>query len=113
LINVGAVLNNPAFVRTMTLRRPTATMADGVERTTYEDSAIVASVQPARPSEIAALPEGSRSKEIVAIYTRTELKCEPATQDVIVVGDASYRAVKLEAWPDNGYFVAFCERFRA
>jgi hypothetical protein len=88
-------------------------MADGIERPEYADATISASVQQATPAEIAALPEGARSKNVVKVYSATEIRCEGTAQDIIIAGGRSYRAVKIERWLEQGYVVAYCEEFSA
>jgi hypothetical protein len=112
VIDVSEIVGDPDFVQPITLRRPTATMSGGVERTTHDDSTIQAVVQPADVHEISLLPEGARLGNIIAVYSTTEIRVSPQAQDIVIVDEMFYRAIKSEPWGSSGYFVAFCEGYQ-
>lgn len=111
-IQVADIVSDPDFTRPITLRRPTRTEVQGMTRTTYVDSSINAIVEPASEFEVLQLPEGSRLRNVLAVYSIVELKADTETQDVIVVDGALYRAIRVEPWPDSGYWLGYFEGFQ-
>lgn len=109
LVDVSELMTDPDFVETVTLRRPTIHFAnEGEAISSYEDTSFVASVQPAKAEEIAALPEGERgSGQVYRIYTATELRMSDGktdVSDVLVYGGKELRVIGQEPWGANGYF---------
>lgn len=111
VLDMSDLLSDPDFVVPVTLRRVSATMSDGTERTTYSDSTIQACVQPATSYEVSLLPEGARLKNVLKVWSTTEVQCSAGAQDIIVYKGASYRAIKSEPWPDSNAHVTYCEGF--
>lgn len=88
------------------------------EASTLDDlPSFLASVQPATPDEIQALPEGVRARETLALYTTTELRTAtnprldagedpiPAASprgavpaDLVIVRGEVYEVVSIERW---------------
>lgn len=73
---------------------------------------ITASIQPATPTELQRLPEGDRTKAIVAIWTATELRTAVAggRADRVAYGGATYEVQAVEAWDFGGYWKALASR---
>jgi hypothetical protein len=74
---------------------------------------IRAAVQPATGRQLDRLPEGLRTHEAIAIWTRTELRTENANgePDVISVGGFDYQIDAVNRWqPSGGYFMALATR---
>lgn len=115
MIDVRELMTDPDFAKGITRRRPTLAVANEGEATyTYADRCITAIVQPAKPSEVALLPEGSRLNEILSVWSAEDLRGahgNTTESDVLVIDGASYRVVKAEPWQANGYVRAFAERF--
>lgn len=117
LVDVSELMSDPAFSRTVTLRRPNApTFANhGVASVTYAaDVSIVAIVQPATAADMQMLPEGAQLSEMVAIWSATHLIAAEESgvgSDIIVDGAKSYRVIKAEDWSEHGYYSAWAQRF--
>ncbi len=96
---------------TYTVTRPAGSFTAGrwVEgtATTFE---IVANIQPATPKELERLPEGQRTREVIAVWTDTELKTATvpvgSRGDRIAYGGASYEVQAVERWELGGYWKA-------
>jgi hypothetical protein len=74
---------------------------------------IVASIQPATPKELQRLPEGDRVRDVIAIWTTTELQvaASPAAQaDRVTYAGASYEVQAVERWDLGEYFKALASR---
>src|SRR5665213_969994 len=116
-IDMSELNGDEDFASVITLRRPAPpTFAnEGVASYTYQpDVSIVANVQDASPADLKVLPEGTNLADVVAIWTGNELKIGDQTgqgSDLLIIKGKSYRVIKLEDWSDNGYFMAFAERF--
>lgn len=115
MINVGELMTDADFTRTFTLRRPTGTFSDDGEFTsTYADTQLVGIVQPATPNELEMLPEGSRAKDVISVWSATLLRMADGKlleSDILVVDAQSYRVIRAEPWGDAGYFRVFAEGF--
>lgn len=116
-IDMSELNGDPDFSETVTLRRPlTPTFAnEGVATYGYAaDAPLVATVQPAKPSDLAMLPEGVNLSETISVWSGTQMKVGDETgqgSDIIVWGGKSYRVIKLEDRSKNGYWRAFAEGF--
>jgi hypothetical protein len=114
LVDVSELMSDPEFMSAVTLRRATVHLAnEGEAISSYTDTAVTASVQPATAEEIAGLPEGERgSGRIIKLYSATEFKQsdgDASVADVVVTVGANpgrFRVVGVEPWGDNGYFKA-------
>lgn len=115
MINVGELMTDPDFARALTLRRPTGSFGNEGEFTsTYADSSIVGSVQPATPQELEMLPEGSTVRDVISVWSATEIRMgdgNTAEPDVLVIDGASFKVIKAEPWGAAGYFRVFAEGF--
>lgn len=111
MIGVGELMSDPDFIESVTLRRPTPSMQEGVAVATHVDTTITAIVQPATPRELMGLPEGQRLKDVVSVWSATEMKAEPGAPDILLRSGRSYRVIKLEPWAEAGYYRAFAEGF--
>jgi hypothetical protein len=115
LIDVSELMDDPDFARSFTLRRPAGAFSvDGVFASSYSDRQLVGIVQPATPREIQMLPEGSRLKDIISVWSASEMRGadgKAAESDILVVDGKSYRVVRAEPWAHAGYFRVFAEGF--
>ena len=115
MIDVSEIMSDPDFTKSITRRRATLAVANEGEATyTYADRCITAIVQPAKPSEVALLPEGSRLNKILSVWTACDLRAadgDATESDVLVIDGASFRVVKVEPWQTNGYVRVFAEGF--
>ena len=70
-----------------------------------EEFDIYCSVQPVSGSEMLLLPENKREKEIIKLYTSTELysveKGNPINSDLVIIGGDEYEVFKVIAWNNN------------
>jgi hypothetical protein len=67
---------------------------------------ITASVQPAQGRDLQRLPEGSRTMEVLSIYTSSELLTQGASQapDLIAVNGYAYEVQTVEQWVGAGNY---------
>jgi hypothetical protein len=100
---------------TFTVTRPSGNYVQGrwVEGAA-ETLEILASVQPATPKELQRLPEGDRTKAVIAIWTTTELRTAsspPGAQaDRVTYAGSTYEVQAVEAWDLGGYWKALASR---
>jgi hypothetical protein len=115
VINVGELMSDPDFAQQITLRRPTLAVAnEGEASYTYQERCLTAIVQPAKPSDVAQLPEGSRVGDIISVWSGGEISAGNGASveaDVLVVDGRHFRVIKAENWGRNGYFRALAEGF--
>lgn len=116
MIDVSELLADPDFARRLTLRRPRATTFtnEGEAQAAYGEESIVGVVQPASAAELKIMPEGSRLDDVLSVWSAEELRTgdgKTTEPDVLVIDRKSYKVVKCEPWPDNGYWRAFAEGF--
>lgn len=72
---------------------------------------ITASIQPATPKELQRLPEGDRTRDVIAIWTTTELRVgEGAQADRVSYGGATYEVQAVERWDLGAYWKALAAR---
>jgi hypothetical protein len=73
---------------------------------------VTASVQPASGKELDRLPEGFRTREVLAVYTATELRVGAAgvPPDRIEVQGGTYEVQAVERWESGGYWKALAAR---
>lgn len=116
-IDVSELNGDDDFEGPITLRRPAVpTLAnEGVASFTYlPDVQISADVEDASPADLKSLPEGTNLDDVIAVWSGSELKIGDQSgqgSDVLIVDGKHYRVVKLEDWSENGYWMAFAERF--
>ncbi len=116
-IDVSEMNGDDDFEGPITLRRPAPpTFAnEGVASYSYlPDVTIIADVEDASPADLKNLPEGTNLDDVIAVWSGSELRIGDQTSkgsDVLIVDGKHYRVVKLEDWSENGYFMAFAERF--
>lgn len=83
---------------------------DGAAQT---DIIIKAVIQPSNPQDLQVLPEGERRKQIVSIWTGTELKAagddDNIVSDVIEDGSRKYKVMHIFDRQENGYHKALAE----
>lgn len=69
---------------------------------------IVASIQPTSGEDLVRLPEGVRTRELVTVFTPTELQVKNAPAgteaDRIAYKGASYEVQTVEKWDEQGGF---------
>lgn len=67
---------------------------------------IVASVQPLGGRDLQRLPEGMQTKELLSIYTSTELKTESSghTPDIVTINGEQYQVQEVERWVELGNY---------
>jgi hypothetical protein len=114
LVSVAELMSDPEFMSAVTLRRAVVHMAnEGEAISSYTDTEVTASVQPATAVEIDSIEIGERgSGRIVSVYSATEFKDsngKTTIADLVVVGGTrpgTFRVVGVEPWGDNGYFKA-------
>lgn len=111
-VDVGEIMVDPELVQPFTVKRPTTTLANhGVAATTYQELDLSGIVEPATPQEIAMLPEGERSSEIMNFRCAQELlpgDGKSTTGDLALFGGNKYMVIKSERWGavGSGYFKA-------
>ena len=116
MINVAELMNDPDFASTFLVRRPRGDRDDaGVFSVLdYTDIPVVGIVQPADPDAVQMLSEGERLRNMIEVWSATELRASDAVEalsDVLVVNGQSYRVIKTEDWSANGYSHVFAEGF--
>jgi len=115
MISVAELMLDPDFVRTFTVRRARGAFADeGVYSSTYQNMTIVGIVQPASPRELLMLPEGSRLKDVIAVWSNLEMRVadgDKLESDIVVVDGKTYRVIKCEPWPQAGFFKVLAEGY--
>lgn len=97
-----------------TVSRPSGSYVAGrwVEGTA-ETFEITASIQPATPKELQRLPEGDRVRDVIAIWTTTELRvaASPAAQaDRVTYAGAVYEVQAVERWDLGAYWKVLASR---
>jgi hypothetical protein len=77
-----------------------------------EELEVNAAVQPASPQELARLPEGQRSREVLAVYTPTELRIggPGAAADRLEHAGATYEVQSVERWDAGGFYKALAAK---
>lgn len=72
---------------------------------------IAGSVQPLNGKDLLRLPEGMRTRDLLAVFTETELRVVDAgagtPPDVLTINGAAYEVEKVERWAElGGYWKA-------
>jgi hypothetical protein len=110
LVDVSELMNDDDFAQPFVVKRPTTTLANhGVASTAYREINLIGIVQPATAQEIAMLPEGERSSEIMNFWCTQELfpgDGKEITGDIAIFGGTKYVVIKSTRWGDvgSGYF---------
>ena len=114
------ILNNPAFVKDIVLKRESPGENDSTGEyvpgsvTEYE---LKGSVQPSTDSERRNLPEGETITEAITVYITTRDRDEirplrvgtsPTNSDIIFVNSLNYAVRFSQDWSENGYLKAVC-----
>jgi hypothetical protein len=103
----GTVLDLASGSYTVTRTVPGTTGTDGrFEPGSSTPVTVTASVQPLSGRDLLRLPEGLRTKELIKIYSPTQLYVQGAGQDpdVISVRGVSYQIETAEQWGDDGSY---------
>lgn len=84
-------------------RYPAAAMAKGrYQAVTPTTFTIVASIQPMGGDEILMLPEGDREKEVLSLFTETELRVadqdNKTESDRVAWEGSDYEVIKVRPW---------------
>lgn len=115
MIGVGEILADPDLSRAFSVLRldrgALANEGEWVEGSTTTIP-MVGVIHPAKASQVALLPEGTRITDTIAVYTTSELIAEDgegASADIIVWRGRQFRVVARRDWSDQGYWQAFAE----
>jgi hypothetical protein len=115
MLDVSRVVRNPRLTTSITLKRPTLTLAkEGEMSRTYADSTIRAIVHPAKLSDLMMLPEGERISNAIVVYSTSEIRegnGKDTSADVIVYQSQNWRVAKLDHYELYGYYKAICNNF--
>lgn len=110
----GPIASFASGTYTVTRRSATSYGSDGrLDAPTTSTVSIVASVQPLTGDELARLPEGFQTNELLAVWTATELRTQTATNsaDFITINGATWEVQKVERWNMLGnYYKAIVAR---
>jgi hypothetical protein len=101
------------FATTVPVTRTAVSFVNGrAQQGAPDEFEIEAAVQPATPKELARLPEGQRSREVIAVYTETELRIggPGAAADRIGHAGATYEVHSVERWDVGGFYKALAAR---
>ena len=119
MLNVSDLLDDSDFAQTVKVSRyfhgfVREGLRAGEVASGKVDRVVVASVQPIKPSELQALPEGYRTQKLVKLYTQTRVFCEDGdviedetARDIVDIKGEPFVVKLVEDWSDYGYWKAF------
>lgn len=103
LIDIEELLDDEDFIQSVTFEVVTqSTTSDGDPLETK--STVIhrnTNVQPASGAALQRLPEGERTKDVLQVFTKTDLIIK--TGDYMLFNGLKYRCVTTEDWSQYGY----------
>lgn len=112
MISVEEIIHDPDFCQPYTLYRKSNVWLGG--RAKQDEKPIQRSgvITAASTKDLLQVPEGDRTKEIIAVYDTEPLFVtnEVGTSDEISWHDERYRLFQLWPYADYGYYKALAER---
>ncbi len=106
-IRVGRVINRMFTVSADVLRSAQGGFIDGIwQRGEDTTISIRASLQPLSDRAYAALPQGVKDRENLAIFTRTALvgSATEKEADIVLYRGDRWRVISAREWREHGYF---------
>lgn len=103
LIDIEELLDDEDFIQSVTFKvvtQSTTSNGDPLETT----STVIhhnTNVQPASGATLQRLPEGERTKDVLQVFTKTDLIIK--TGDYMLFNGLKYRCVTTEDWSQYGY----------
>lgn len=109
MIDVSDVLDDPDFMQTFTRYRCTRALAHHGESTPTYDSGtpLQGVIEPASQADLQVLEEGTRLSDVVAVYTKADVRIGDSSNapDVVLVNGARHVCLHIEDFRSNGNYV--------
>ncbi len=112
MINIAEIIHDPDFCQPYTLYRKTTVFVGGRPKTSEKAIPRGGVIVAANTKDLLQVPEGDRSKGIMAVYDTEPLLVtnETGTSDEFLWQGERYRLFQVWPYKDYGYYKALGER---
>lgn len=112
MINIAEIIHDPDFCQPYTLYRKTTVFVGGRPKTSEKAIPRSGVIVAANTKDLLQVPEGDRSKGIMAVYDTEPLLVtnETGTSDEFLWQGERYRLFQVWPYKDYGYYKALGER---
>lgn len=119
LINVSAIVSDPAFAQVFNILRSTGSWLNGVWQSATVSVPSYGVIANPSVRELEMIPEGDRVKGAIVVWTVAEIFTTHATEgaggssDIVQWRGHNYRVLEAKVWADFGYYRAIAVRMKA